>query len=82
MILDLQFTNLTPNKDTLSDIEKDDRPKQLLLNWCKDRLKNYKDVQVDNFQDSWQDGTVFLHLLHSQNPRLVDLKKIDKVVFF
>lgn len=52
MIVDLQFSNLAKqNKELLGDIETDDGPRQLLLIWCRDRLKNYPNVQIDNFQD-------------------------------
>jgi len=44
-------------------------PKILLLNWCKNILKLYVELEITNpindFSKSWQNGVAFLSLIHS-----------------
>jgi len=51
--------------------------KEMLLTWAKEQLCDYPEVEVKNLSSNWQDGTLFLHLIHSARPDLVDLNAIN-----
>ncbi|CAL8133451.1 unnamed protein product [Orchesella dallaii] len=48
-----------------------------LLKWCQNCVKNYPEVEITNFSSSWVDGNAFCILLHSLDPSLVDMEKVD-----
>lgn len=53
-----------------------------LLKWCQDRTVPYKDIHINNFQSSFEDGNAFVALIHSLSPELFNYEEIIQVFFF
>ncbi|XP_075258453.1 spectrin beta chain, non-erythrocytic 1-like [Convolutriloba macropyga] len=50
--------------------------KESLLLWCQRQTEPYKNVEVHNFDKSWQNGLAFNALLHSRRPDLVQYESL------
>lgn len=67
----LQPLNLKKNYDSSKDSVNDRTPGQDLLEWCKDIMKNYKDIKVTNLTTSWRNGMAFCAIIHNFQPNLM-----------
>eukprot|EP00741_Cyanophora_paradoxa_P018860 tig00021098_g18206.t1 len=64
---------------TITDItEEDATAKEGLLLWCKKKTQGYRDVKIDNFGFSWQNGLAFAALIHKHHPDLIDFDSLRK----
>jgi len=52
--------------------------KEGLLLWCKKTLAPYKNIQMNNFTSSWQDGLAFNGLIHRFHPDWLDYDSLKK----
>jgi actinin alpha len=66
------------HKFEIQDITEDQMSaREGLLLWCKKKTKGYKNVNVQNFNTSWQDGLAFCALIHKHRPDLLDFDSLD-----
>jgi uncharacterized protein YukE len=52
--------------------------KQGLLLWCQKKCEPYKNVKIDNFTTSWQDGLGLCALIHRHRPDLINYESLTK----
>ncbi|CAG9787008.1 unnamed protein product [Diatraea saccharalis] len=50
--------------------------KERLLQWCRDKTRDYENVKLENFSTSWADGLAFCALLHHFLPEAFDYSKL------
>ncbi|XP_020562196.1 smoothelin-like protein 1 [Oryzias latipes] len=50
--------------------------KQKILQWCRSKTRNYKDVNIENFSSSWCDGLAFCALIHRFFPDAFDYNSL------
>ncbi|KAG0723211.1 Smoothelin [Chionoecetes opilio] len=51
--------------------------KDMLLNWCQCRTRDYKGVKIENFSTSWNDGMAFCALVHHFYPDAFDFDALN-----
>lgn len=51
--------------------------KQKMLQWCINKTRNYKGVNIENFSSSWCDGMAFCALIHRFFPDAFDYASLD-----
>ncbi|XP_075977948.1 uncharacterized protein LOC142977753 isoform X1 [Anticarsia gemmatalis] len=51
--------------------------KERLLQWCRDKTRDYENVKLENFSTSWADGLAFCALLHHFLPDTFDYSKLS-----
>ncbi|XP_047504217.1 uncharacterized protein LOC125049140 isoform X1 [Pieris napi] len=50
--------------------------KERLLQWCRDKTRDYENVKLENFSTSWADGLAFCALLHHFLPDAFDYAQL------
>ncbi|KAM4796058.1 smoothelin-like protein 2 isoform 2-T2 [Rhinophrynus dorsalis] len=51
--------------------------KQMLLEWCRSKTIGYKNIDLQNFSSSWNDGMAFCALVHSFFPEAFDYDALE-----
>lgn len=47
-----------------------------LYRWCQMKLKNYQNIEIENFNSSFKDGLLLCALIHSHFPDLIDYNQL------
>jgi Ca2+-binding EF-hand superfamily protein len=77
MILGMIWTIIL--RFAISDISVEElSAKEGLLLWCQRKTEGYRNVKVDNFTYSFQDGLALCALIHKHRPDLIDFDSLDK----
>uniref|UniRef100_UPI0037E75C32 smoothelin-like 1 n=1 Tax=Semicossyphus pulcher TaxID=241346 RepID=UPI0037E75C32 len=50
--------------------------KQKMLQWCRNKTRNYEGVNIENFSSSWCDGLAFCALIHRFFPEAFDYSSL------
>ncbi|XP_073956933.1 uncharacterized protein isoform X2 [Choristoneura fumiferana] len=50
--------------------------KERLLQWCRDKTRDYENVKLENFSTSWADGLAFCALVHHFLPDAFDYAQL------
>jgi len=67
--------NESGKKDTAT--EKQRKAKQKLLEWCQDKTKGHKGVNIADLSTSWHDGLGFCALVHAYDPSYLNFDSLD-----
>jgi len=51
---------------------------EAILIWCQCRTREYENVKISNFTNSWADGLAFCALIHHFFPQAFDWSKLTK----
>ncbi|KAF1384768.1 hypothetical protein PFLUV_G00123580 [Perca fluviatilis] len=51
--------------------------KQKMLQWCRNKTRNYEGVNIENFSSSWCDGLAFCALIHRFFPDAFDYSSLN-----
>lgn len=51
--------------------------KQKMLQWCRNKTRNYEGVNIENFSSSWCDGMAFCPLIHRFFPEAFDYSSLS-----
>lgn len=51
--------------------------KEMIINWCKSKTKEYEKISIDNFSTSWSDGLAFCALIHHFYPDAFDFDALS-----
>merc|ERR1712123_413208 len=51
---------------------------EAILIWCQCRTREYENVKISNFTNSWSDGLAFCALIHHFFPQAFDWSKLSK----
>ncbi|KAM7417624.1 hypothetical protein PAMA_017318 [Pampus argenteus] len=51
--------------------------KQKILQWCRNKTRNYEGVNIENFSSSWCDGMAFCALIHRFFPDAFDYSSLN-----
>ncbi|KAM4554851.1 smoothelin-like 1 [Odontesthes bonariensis] len=51
--------------------------KQKILQWCRNKTRNYEGVNIENFSSSWCDGMAFCALIHRFFPDVFDFSSLN-----
>ncbi|XP_040903430.1 smoothelin-like 1 [Toxotes jaculatrix] len=51
--------------------------KQKMLQWCRNKTRNYEGVNIENFSSSWCDGMAFCALIHRFFPDAFDYSSLS-----
>ncbi|XP_046698079.1 smoothelin isoform X2 [Silurus meridionalis] len=51
--------------------------KQMLLDWCRAKTRDYNNVDIQNFSSSWSDGMAFCALVHNFFPEAFDYSTLS-----
>ncbi|XP_074529753.1 smoothelin-like 1 [Halichoeres trimaculatus] len=52
--------------------------KQKMLQWCRNKTRNYEGVNIENFSSSWCDGLAFCALIHRFFPDAFDFSSLKQ----
>jgi len=61
----------------LSAAQRNRAAKKKLLDWCVDKTKDHKGVDIKDFGESWYDGLGFCALIHAFDPSLIDYDSLS-----
>ncbi|XP_028816390.1 smoothelin-like 1 isoform X2 [Denticeps clupeoides] len=50
--------------------------KQKVLQWCRNKTRNYEGIDIENFSSSWSDGLAFCALIHRFFPSAFDFSSL------
>ncbi|KAG7261974.1 hypothetical protein CRUP_010604 [Coryphaenoides rupestris] len=50
--------------------------KQKMLQWCRNKTRNYQGINIENFSSSWCDGLAFCALIHRYFPDAFDYSSL------
>lgn len=51
--------------------------KQMLIEWCKSKTKEYENVEITNLSTSWNNGMAFCALIHHFFPDAFDYSQLN-----
>merc|ERR1711991_821808 len=53
------------------------KPTDILMDWVKETVQGYDQVEVRNFTTSWRNGMALCALIHRYRPHMIDFKSLN-----
>ncbi|XP_013782738.1 smoothelin-like [Limulus polyphemus] len=72
-----QQGNKTPNFQATRVNRSASDIKEMLLQWCRSKTKEYESIDIQNFSSSWSDGLAFCALIHHFYPDAFDFDSLN-----
>jgi hypothetical protein len=77
LILTFKVESKEDDNEKLNAAQRNRAARKKLLDWCVEKTKDHRGVNITDFGASWYDGLAFCALIHAFNPSLIDYDSLS-----